>query len=587
MNRYPNPYKKTKEVPSWFLNWLKVLLILVFIGQFIYHIPEGYVQTAFQPKPPTIETIEYNQLQPEYSQLGLEYHQFQLGTLFPIVGDHLYWGGQLLPFQLPDAKELDKNYFEISNWKMNQLGDTNKDITYKGQQLELKKINAIFLKEGLSPIICEERADSASCFSTVLSEIGDDYEVWLSLETEQRQFFSKIKVGNSGTAAETATKEVRSFWKQLIKKEKFKDIDKLAVEKPIFHFNNYLFQWGDWQRHMNKHKGESRIKMDIATFKRLLKNSYPKLYTKGEFVPFYFQVGFWDRKRWDLTCRLYIDSEEGSILDDFYCLEAILKDAKVGDHVSVFLYHDQDFLDKIAPDNLTGVPSFILNGRRINLSLPLELIDAPIDPTHAPLNLKTSQFTFQLSDIAGEEAMVRMDTTHAKNQTLLQHYQSSGTTKIVHIPKFKTIRRLIGKHDNFLKATDIDHTYTLVDKVYAVHTFPEFYDFDVFPPLIQSRGLSAVLDRTTYPIKDYAHYRDPFQIMIGSEKVKLLQTNITIIPKEGPITRYITDNPDRFDINNRLDDLPPESSVYFDQILFERSNGEQLAFPLAVAIHLK
>ncbi len=572
MDRYPNPHKRTKEVPPWLLNWLKVLLIVVFIGQFIYHIPEGYVKTAFQPKPPPIEIIEYNQL--------------QLGTLLPVLGDHIFWGDQLLPYQIADVKELDKNYFEISNWKMSQLGQ-DKSINYKGQLLELTKINAIFLKEGLSPIICEESADSASCFTSILGEIGDDYEVWLSLETEQKQFFSKIKVGNSGTAAKTATEEVSIFWEQLIKKEKFKAIDKLAVEKPVFHFNNYLFQWGDWQRHLNKHKGESRIKIDLATFKKLLKTEYPKLYMDGEFVPFYFHVGFWDRKRWDLSCGMIIESETKDILTDFHCLEAQLESAKVGDHISVFIYPQESFLEKIAPDNLTGIPSFILNGRHTDLSVPLELVAEPIDPTNAPLSLKTSQFTFQLSDLPGQEAMARMDTTNAKNQTLLEHYQSSERTKVVHIPNFKTIRRLIGAHDNFLADTDIDHTYTLVDKVYSVHTYPEFYDFDVFPPLIQSRGLSAVLDRTTYPLKDYAHYRDPFLIMIGSEKVKLLQTNITIIPKEGPVIQYITDNPDRYDINARLDDLPPQSSIYFDQILFERSNGEQLAFPLAVAIHLE
>ncbi len=573
MHRYPNPYKKTKEVPPKLLHRLKVLLIMVFIGQFIYHIPEGYVQTAFQPKPPLIETIAYN--------------QFQLGTLFPMSSDHIYWGNQFLPYQIADVKELDKYYYVAPVWQMQQLASQEKKISYKGQSLDLIKINAIFLKEGLAPIICEESTDSTSCFSTILSEIKDDYELWLSLETTQRQFFSKIKVGNSGAAAETATKEVRTFWKQLIKKEKFKDIDKLSVAKPVFKNNNYLFQWGDWKRHLNKHKGEPRIKMDIATFKELLEDHYPRLYTNGEFVPFYFRVGFWDRKRWDLTCRLYINSDEGSLLEDFHCLENLLNDAKVGDHISIFFYHDDDILDKIAPDNLTGTPSFILNGRRINMSLPIELIADPIDPTNAPLHLKTSQFTFQLSDLTGQQAMVRMDTTYSKNQTLLEHYQSSGTTKIVHVPNFKTVRRLIGAHDNFFSAADIDQTYTLVDKVYAVHTFPEFYDFDVFPPLIQSRGLSAVLDRTTYPLKDYTDYRNPFQIMIGSEKVKLLQINMTIIPKEGPIIRYITDNPDRYDINTHLDDLPSETSIYFDQILFERSNGEQLAFPLAVAIHLE
>ena len=328
--------------------------------------------------------------------------------------------------------------------------------------------------------------------------------------------------------------------------------------------------------------------MDTATFNNILSNHTPTLYKEDEFIPFNLSVGFWDRKRWGKGCYLARIEEAAPLIDTYPCADRFRKETKVGDKISMFIYQEEDFLEQIMGSDFTnGIPPFILNGRSVRLYIAIELVADPITPYEQSFNLSTSQFAFQLQNGLVNGSKVKMDTTLKKNKDLLNHYTASGSAEVVHIPDFQTVRRVVNKEDHFIDPISINQTHVLMDKVYAVHTFPEFYDFDILPPTITSRGLSTVLDKTCYRVEDYINYRDPFSIQLGEEKVTLLQTNITIIPKEGKVLRYITDNPDRYEINVQLDNITPETSIYFDDILFERANGERLSFPLAVGLHLK
>jgi len=570
-----NPYKQTAELPTWALNLLKVALIGVFLWQFSTHIPEDYWTEKDATKNAVnieiVETVEYSQL---------------LGTTTPLPTHYLQWADQTI-YHLEPSQEFSAPFYEVSTSKVKNLANADWDLFYNGQQLDIIDVHAVILKAEGAPLFCE--AAGGDCLQNHLNQLEEDFELWLSLDTrEQKRFFSKIRVGSTNVRNNPAIEKANIFWEKLIDKEKFKAIDDLTVAKPVFQKNTYLFKWGDWERHVDRSLTEPRIKIDTATFKNLLRHHAPSLYKDEEYVPFGFSVGFWDRKRWEMNCYITRKTPTPSILDTYFCFEGLIEEANVGDFMSIFIYEKEDVSAQItSPEFSNGIPPFVLNGRRVRLYLALELVAEPIDKLDRPIELTTSNFGFQLRNGLKEGPIVKMDTQNVKNLELYEHYHSSGSAKVVHIPNFKTIRRVYNPEDNFIEYTEIDQTHILVDTVYAVHTFPEFYDFDILPPVIKSRGLSTVLDKTTYWLDDYINYRNPFEILLGDEKVKLLQTNITIIPKEGKVVRYITDNPDRFDINNHLDQLPHQSSIYFDDILFERTNGERLAFPLAVALHLK
>ena len=170
---------------------------------------------------------------------------------------------------------------------------------------------------------------------------------------------------------------------------------------------------------------------------------------------------------------------------------------------------------------------------------------------------------------------------------LLKLVPDYALPEVIHVEDYKTIRRVITKDDIFIKPEDIGHTYTLPDKVFKTETFPEFYDFNIQPPLIKLKGLSTVLDKTTYSIADFYNSKEGFDIFLGEEKVKLLQVTFTVVPKEGKAIQYITNNFTRNDIQRRFNKIEAETSLYFDKILFERENGEKMVFPLTTALHLK
>ena len=570
-----NPYKQTAELPAWALNLLKVVLIGVFLWQFSTNIPEDYwidkEATNNKISIEVVETIEYSQL---------------LGTTTPFPTHYLKWADETI-YYLEPSQEFSAPFYEVSQAKIKQLANAKWNLFYKGQQLDIIDVHAVFLLADGLPIFCE--GTGKECLQTQLDQLEEDFELWLSLDTrEHKRFFTKIRVGSSIIHNNPAIEKANIFWEKLIDKEKFKAIDDLTVAKPVFQNNTYVFKWGDWERHVDRSLSEPRIKIDTATFKNLLRYHAPGLYKDDQYVPFRFSVGFWDRKRWDMNCYISRKNPTPSILDTYYCLDRLIEESTVGDYISLFIYEREEISNEYTGNEFTnGIPPFVLNGRRVRLYIALELVGEPIDQWDRPLELATSSFGFQLHNGLQEGPIVKMDTLEIKNQTLFDHYNTSGSAKVVHIPNFKTIRRVYNPEDNFIASSEIDHTHILVDTLYAVHTFPEFYDFNILPPIIKSRGLSMVLDKTCYWLDDYINYRNPFEILLGQEKVKLLQTNITVVPKDGDIIRYITDNPDRYDINSHLDRLPPQTSIYFDDILFERTSGEQLAFPLAVALHLK
>jgi len=297
-------------------------------------------------------------------------------------------------------------------------------------------------------------------------------------------------------------------------------------------------------------------------------------------------INHWNTKDWN-HCYISRRTEEVPLILSNDCFRALVEKVEVGHTLSIFLHIKGDFIKKLSPQSLSALPGFIVNDQYIQFSIPIEIIAENHNPNHAPLNLTTSTFSFQLNSSLGKNSIVKMDKNNPKNKSLVKHYTESESAEIVHVEGYKTIRRVITGDDTFIKPTDIGNTYTLPDKVFKTETFPEFYDFNIQPPLIKLNGLSTVLDKTTYDLAKFRNATEGFEFFLGDEKVKLLQVTFTVVPKEGKAIQYITNNFTHNDIQRRFNKIAPATSLYFDKILFERTNGEQMVFPLTTALHLK
>ena len=573
------PIKKKKpDTPDWVINSLKGLLLLLLAWNIYQHFPKNS-KPSFKTAPyyddnPKIEKIKYNEL---------------LSTTHPKIENYLlHWAKQEIPFMDPELMMDDaSSAIQLTYRELKLLLKDSFSLQYKNHPLHIQKITTIFLNNENEPIFCENESGFGKCFQSGLLAYKNDFELWLAIETlEEKAFFSKIKISESNSFQLIKTEASLTFWKNIINKHKYKSVDNLNVVKPVFRHNDYLFQWGAWERYARGPRGGRPVKLSIEQFKNWAKHQ-PKLFKENEFIPFNVYIKLWNGKRERNNCWLRRSTLNESAIVTNDCFKKLAEKAKPGDIFSLFIYIKNDFLSQLSHETLQSFPSFVFNSQRVQMYIPVELSEEIPEPRHTPLKLTTSEYSFQLNTIPGQKASIKMDKYAPENSALLTHYETSQSAEIIHIPNFKTIRRVLTEADVYLDESEIGHTYTLTEKVYVTNTFPEFYDFPIFPPLIKSGGLSTVLDKTTYRLKDYQHKKPSFELYLGEEKAKILQFRLTIVPKKGKATRYITNKMNRYDIRKRLNRLQPETSLYFDDILFERANGEQMVFPLATAIHLK
>lgn len=575
----PIKKKKPDQAPDWLIYSLKGLLLFLLFWNINKQFPDGYfavtnkrISNHRSSGAPYVEEISYNQL---------------LSTTQPKLDHFMEWGATKIPYLDPEIEALEKDHFNVySKKEFAKIWVDSFSLQYKGYILNPNKLNAIFLLPDSTSITCTEEGDFTDCFYATLQTLEQDFTLWLSIETEEENtFFTRIKVGQKELDQFVLKEEDQRFWKKLISRDKHKSIDNLTVVKPIFKNHEYIFKWGQWERHAHGPRGGRRVKIGIKEFKDWI-NHQPYLYKDQEYVPFSIYINHWNKKEWN-QCQITRRTKKAPLFAYNECFKNLVEKVKIGQTLSIFIIVKGDFIKTLSPNTLSALPGFIFNDQYIQSSIPIEIVADSFTPNHAPLKLTTSTFRFQLNSSLGDQSIVKMDKYHPKNESLFKHYSETESAKIIHVDNYKTIRRVITQDDIFITDKEIDKTYTLPDKVFKTETYPEFYDFNIQPPLIKLRGLSTVLDKTAYDLGDFKQSKEGFEFYIGTERVKLLQVNFIVVPKEGKAIQYITNNFTRNDIVRRLRKIKPETSLYFDKILFERANGEQMVFPLTTAMHLK
>ena len=212
---------------------------------------------------------------------------------------------------------------------------------------------------------------------------------------------------------------------------------------------------------------------------------------------------------------------------------------------------------------------------------------------------KGEVFEFQVISFEDEQTMLRIDTTNEATQHIAKIYANPEKYKTIHIPNFKTTRRLISEVDFIdlqVKPAVLIKNNTITNL--SFDKIPEFsnYSIEKKPFLLEwgelqnitikeietEQGITHRMAQNTYApsaIKDALG--NPILISLGYQDFEILKMRVSIIPENGVTTSFITDHLDYSEIEQALENVPHRSVILFDEIVIKGKDGEPTFLPPA------
>ena len=203
------------------------------------------------------------------------------------------------------------------------------------------------------------------------------------------------------------------------------------------------------------------------------------------------------------------------------------------------------------------------------------LIIDPTGPYRPPvyideLNPDADIFGFQIYYRKGRKALVRLDTLAESNRHIFEMYTKQPAYEVLHIPGFRTLRRFVHDSDQLKPALDFQRKYLLDEaEEIDIDQIPEYADLkdkkfqlqwgNLFAPVRNNYNIDALKKTKTKSL----------QLKIGRKWYPLKQFDCWVIPEKGEGIRFVANNIHHQDIQSVLENIPPKTSIFFDNIVIE------------------
>ena len=219
-------------------------------------------------------------------------------------------------------------------------------------------------------------------------------------------------------------------------------------------------------------------------------------------------------------------------------------------------------------------------------SVNLSIIN-PFQPYYPKLSAKaishdSAEFAFQIINVSDRKTTLKADTLLAENQRNLEMYSDRNRYDIVHIPGFKTNRRLLSA-DDFIwwneEGKELDDR-TLIFKL------PEYNEY-----IGQAVGLFwgdilANPNGINLSRKDIKDNQDsPLILRVGKDELEIVEFEMVVRRgEEEPEIHFIKRNNNEFRLPD-LTEIDIKTGIYFQKIVIKKDNKLQY-FPVNFAFNV-
>lgn len=202
-------------------------------------------------------------------------------------------------------------------------------------------------------------------------------------------------------------------------------------------------------------------------------------------------------------------------------------------------------------------------------------------------NVDTDIFEFQFVYQEKEKTLVKLDKQNEKYQWIVDKYENDPSVELIDIPTFKTIQRAIYTKNDKGSNKGIRRTEVLSKDYTNAYTLNDYHDLKGSSAKLFWKGYQSLYGGQTYCKDDFICADGELQLHIGNDIVPILRGDLIILPESGPGYKFIFDDVDSIEIVSILQDLPPKTNLFFENIIIPDDKGEPVRLPLKFAYHLE
>lgn len=199
-------------------------------------------------------------------------------------------------------------------------------------------------------------------------------------------------------------------------------------------------------------------------------------------------------------------------------------------------------------------------------------------------------YGFQVIQESGQRPILRVDTASGPTRHIYQLYEQNNTYRVVHIPGFKTARRLLTDRDQLFATQDIRRAEVLDTSLSDWMLLPELTGYEGLQARLDWGGMTASPESPPYHLWAFqsALGQEP-RLLIGADSFRIYGFELTISGEASRPQLFAGTAVAAAPLQKVLWQTPPASSVYFNRLVVSRPGApdQLLLFPQAFAFHIE
>ncbi|MBK8492454.1 MAG: hypothetical protein IPL49_16595 [Saprospirales bacterium] len=223
------------------------------------------------------------------------------------------------------------------------------------------------------------------------------------------------------------------------------------------------------------------------------------------------------------------------------------------------------------------------------ISIYIRDTDAPYDPPVSAQKIPRvdSLFSFQLVTRNGLPSKLRIDTTLARNQRIIDMYRFNDSYQIIHLPGFETFDRLVQMPDNRMSL--VREEGLPVDSIFMGDQLPELSYETLGTLYLEWGNLFAAPNSKVYSLEECMSQLPEIPSLHTPGKTLEIRSFVMYVFREDKPLHALWYSPDQiaqWQVDSLATWIRPKTSLFLDQIVVADANGELFAVPLSFALHI-